>query len=101
MTFEMSDRITGPMTDVQENDSYQRELYSKSPLTKLTISLSGQSEDSWALCYLSNVFLALGFYSFPGVLTLGLIVKTSRPSSVHLLLDNKPSKTFDKNPAPI
>lgn len=72
MAFEMSDRMTGLMADAQENDSYLRQLYSESLLTKPTNNMLIQSEDSWRICYLAKGFLALGFDSFPGVFTVGI-----------------------------
>lgn len=66
MAFEMSDRMTGPMADAQENDSYPRQRHSESLLTKPTNNMLIQSEDSWRICYLAKGFLILDFDSFPG-----------------------------------
>lgn len=72
VAFEMADRVTGPMADTQESDSYLRRLYSESLLTKPANNMSIQSEDSWRICYFANGFLVLGFDSFPGVFSAGI-----------------------------
>lgn len=72
MVFEMSDRMTGPVANAQENDSYLRQLHSESLLTKPTNNMLIQSEDSWRICYLAKGFLVLGFDSFPGVFSAGI-----------------------------
>lgn len=72
VAFEMSDRGTGPVADTRENDSYLRQLYSESLLTKPTNNMLIQSEDSWRICYFAHGFPVLGFDSFPGVFSAGI-----------------------------
>lgn len=45
VAFEMSDRVTGPVADTEENDSYPRQLYGESLLTTPTNNMLIQSED--------------------------------------------------------